>query len=647
MTDLDNINLINLPKSESFSNLSLDRNDKSLYTCNQPLDLPNQNTYSALLYTKIEDKNLKATLEISENNKNLTIKTNEETRVFDFSDDVIVARNLMSGRLQTTPENGYHISCLKLEKARQTKIISEGNSDINRTVSLNHSSSKVSLASLGSKASIISKITSSAITTDTNSLDSELLNYDIKDHKERCLVIDIIYKYKPYYFLIDKDQPKASEIARHLNNITKKWEKVMQDFGGYDFLFKAATEVKFNLEEKCQPEDSVRIGKLKKVLKQYNFTNEMISKVITEDMEKDDSIRFETFQKSLKELHFDADLKHLFYDQDHFVDDSKTHGTQGDSIFRRGYNRFRNIKTNINLLTKNLHKAQSRCPTNFEIILKTQNDPSNNIMVPKALTAMNFGYENRFFDLKFNQTDLSRSKSTSKRKNNSNSSYEQAIFKQIDKHQHKNDDQEFDLSKYYIASSHNTYILSQGTLGQLKGETSACGYRIALERNCRFLELDCWDGDDDTHLENMPVITHAHPTLGDTMCKKIPLEDVIMVITDFCKTKQALNQDFTPIILTLDNKILNLENDRKMALIMRKYFGEFLYLGPEHESSRDRWPTLSELMNKIIIRGKLTTGKRHPELIAITTMPTNGFLTSKHKEICDKMLAKNKGSHQK
>ena len=163
------------------------------------------------------------------------------------------------------------------------------------------------------------------------------------------------------------------------------------------------------------------------------------------------------------------------------------------------------------------------------------------------------------------------------------------------------------LSHYYIASSHNTYLVTD----QLIGQSSVQRYIDDLCSGCRCVELDCWDGSD-----GQPVITH-----GNTMTTKILFIDVIKAISIY-----AFKNSIYPVILSLEVHCSNTQQDT-MAQILVSILGDLIYTPPPPTtplppvdntptllfgSSSVNFPSPEQLKNKIIIKGKRSLPSSSP-----------------------------------
>ena len=141
------------------------------------------------------------------------------------------------------------------------------------------------------------------------------------------------------------------------------------------------------------------------------------------------------------------------------------------------------------------------------------------------------------------------------------------------------------LHEYFIASSHNTYLTGH----QLYGDSSPDMFKNALAWGCRCVEIDCWDG-----ANGEPVVYHGYTTTS-----KISFESVIKAIHAAAFT----HSDF-PVILSLEVHT-SIEQQKKMAAIMIKTFGETLH--PAIHASTLRLNMLSPhaLKGKILVKGKV------------------------------------------
>jgi len=159
-------------------------------------------------------------------------------------------------------------------------------------------------------------------------------------------------------------------------------------------------------------------------------------------------------------------------------------------------------------------------------------------------------------------------------------------------------DRSHPLPDYFISSSHNTYLLA----GQLYGNSSAEGYKIALKAGSRCVEIDAWDGEN----KSEPKVTH-----GYTLTSKIPFRTVCEAIRDVVDDEAAKSIDAqgyreAPIFISLENHC-GAEGQQQMVDIMYEVWGDRLLSkavrdkGTEEQQGAGEHVTLAELGSKIAV----------------------------------------------
>ncbi|KAM6893535.1 1-phosphatidylinositol 4,5-bisphosphate phosphodiesterase delta-4 [Xenentodon cancila] len=144
------------------------------------------------------------------------------------------------------------------------------------------------------------------------------------------------------------------------------------------------------------------------------------------------------------------------------------------------------------------------------------------------------------------------------------------------------------LCHYFISSSHNTYLMED----QLRGQSSVEGYIRALNRGCRCVEVDCWDGPN-----GEPIVYHGH-----TFTSKILFKDVVAAVGNY-----AFKVSEYPVILSIENHC-SVEQQRVMAQHLNNILGDKLLKNTLDGQAPVRLPSPENLKRKILLKAKKIGG---------------------------------------
>eukprot|EP00899_Mesostigma_viride_P021224 jgi/Mesvir1/29102/Mv18408-RA.1 len=144
------------------------------------------------------------------------------------------------------------------------------------------------------------------------------------------------------------------------------------------------------------------------------------------------------------------------------------------------------------------------------------------------------------------------------------------------------------LSHYWIQSSHNTYLEAD----QLCGRSSVQQYIAALDRGCRCVELDVWDGsENEDGSVGEPIVYH-----GFTLTEKIYFKDCLTAIKE-----HGFNSTKYPVILSIENHC-TVPYQQVMARHLRTLLAGMLEV-PEVPLG-GTLPSPQSLYGKVIVKSK-------------------------------------------
>jgi len=142
-------------------------------------------------------------------------------------------------------------------------------------------------------------------------------------------------------------------------------------------------------------------------------------------------------------------------------------------------------------------------------------------------------------------------------------------------------DDNYSLNDYFMASSHNTYLVSN----QLSGGASVEAYVRCMQKGCRCIEVDCWDG----------PRGQAKATHGGTLTGNIIVKDILKAVAIYAFKKTPY-----PMLISLENHC-SIPQQITLAKDIREILKDNVIVCP-FNTSLNALPTLKELKFKVIIK---------------------------------------------